>query len=126
MPRDRSLPVLVVDDSAVMRKVICLSLDELDIRRVDTAVSGEEAFQKLRTRRYSLVICDYIMPGMSGLQLFGAMYADPTMRDTPFLLMTTQDAGAGTTLREYERLKAIAIKPFTTEALKRRIEEACR
>lgn len=81
MPRDRSLPVLVVDDSAVVRNVICLSLEELNIARVDTAVSGEEALQKLRTRRYGMVICDYIMLGMNGLQLFAAVDGDPALRE---------------------------------------------
>ena len=66
---DSSLPVLVVDDARFSRMIITKSLTEAGFRDVRYAASGPEALELLEKRPADLLISDWIMPGMSGLEL---------------------------------------------------------
>jgi DNA-binding NtrC family response regulator len=83
------LSILVVDDDEDMRKLICAMLNRMNAGiLVVEAHSGGEALERLSVARepFSIVICDWEMPGMSGIDLFKQVHAsDPKL---PFLMLT--------------------------------------
>jgi two-component system, chemotaxis family, chemotaxis protein CheY len=83
------LSILVIDDDEDMRKLICAMLKRISGNiLVVEAQNGEEALERLSSARepFSIVICDWEMPGMSGIDLFRQVHArDPKL---PFLMLT--------------------------------------
>ena len=91
--RGQSKRVLVVDDEPMMTRVLVGALEwEEDGYVVETAGDGHEALSKMRQARYSLLVTDYDMPGMTGVEL--AQAARPISPDTRLVLMTGNDAAA--------------------------------
>ncbi|HYC69682.1 MAG TPA: response regulator [Opitutaceae bacterium] len=85
--------ILVVDDSLTTR-MLEQSILESAGYAVDLAVSGEEALQRLCTRRYGLVLVDVEMPGMDGFTLIERLRREPAWRDLPAILVTSRESPA--------------------------------
>lgn len=79
--------LLVVEDSASMRALIHRLLAEFGIAAVDEAEDGVVALTRLHASRYNLVISDWYMPRMTGIELLRAIRADPALRSLPVLLV---------------------------------------
>lgn len=82
------LRVMVVDDMSTSRGLITNALDSFGIRHVTSAADGPTALQKIGTSPVHLVISDYNMPGMDGLQLLHSLRNSPPTRTVGFLLIT--------------------------------------
>lgn len=116
MNRDRA-HLLVVDDSPSMRRVICDVLQNLGFRHLDEAPDGLAALERIRGLPYDVVITDWNMPRMNGLDLLRAIRHEPERTETPVLVLTGQVSAD----RVVEALEAGAngfvAKPFITPAL---------
>jgi two-component system chemotaxis sensor kinase CheA len=84
-------PILVIDDSLTTR-MLERSILESAGYTVELAVSAEDALMKSRDRRHALFLVDVEMPGMDGFEFVAATRADPALRDTPAILMTSRNA----------------------------------
>lgn len=84
-----SKTVLVVDDSATMRQILERALGEAG-RPVMLAESGAKALEVLASTAVGLLITDWNMPGMSGLELIRAVRASDDGKDLPILVLTTE------------------------------------
>jgi two-component system chemotaxis sensor kinase CheA len=82
-------PILVVDDSLTTR-MLEQSILESAGYEVDLAISGEEAVERARQRRYALFLVDVEMPGMDGFAFIERLRADPALRDIPAILVTSR------------------------------------
>nr|WP_245399657.1 response regulator [Atopomonas sediminilitoris] len=80
--------LLIVDDVGSVRSLCKGFLRELGFENVHEAIDGKAAVQFLRHHAAHLVICDWNMPNMSGLELLEAVRADPNIHDIPFLMIT--------------------------------------
>ncbi|PSC03976.1 two-component system response regulator [Alsobacter soli] len=116
MSFDRSKPVLVVDDTYAIVRIVRTLLNAQGVLDVEGAGSGPEAIRKLSQKEYGLVVCDYYMTPMSGADLKLIMDGRPEWAGIPFLLMTTNDAGAKAKL-DRPGAPILIQKPFTAEAL---------
>ena len=95
--------ILVIDDVAINLRVFSMLLKNTDIV-VDTAISGAEAIEKIKSTKYDMIFIDHLMPGMDGVELKGildSLESNPN-KDTP-LIMQTANAVVGAK-EEYERL----------------------
>jgi two-component system chemotaxis response regulator CheY len=90
MALDTSMSVLVVDDSSSMVSIIRNLLRHLGFADVDDAADGAAALLKLRAKRYGLVISDWNMAPMSGYDLLRELRGDPTLKRTPFIMVTAE------------------------------------
>jgi two-component system chemotaxis sensor kinase CheA len=88
-PAPTARPVLVVDDSLTTR-MLEQSILESAGYEVDLAISAEEALEILRRKRYALILVDVEMPGMDGFTFIERLRADPSLRDTPAILVTSR------------------------------------
>jgi two-component system chemotaxis sensor kinase CheA len=85
------LPLLVVDDSLTTR-MLEQSILESAGYEVDLATSAEQALEKAKSQRYALFVVDVEMPGMDGFQFVATTRADPNLRETPAILVTSRGA----------------------------------
>ncbi|HIJ60706.1 MAG TPA: chemotaxis protein CheY [Nitrospirae bacterium] len=117
------LRVLVVDDFPTMRRIVKNLLKQLGFDNIDEAEDGLMAFQKLKTGGYGLVVSDWNMPNMEGIDLIRKIRQDPVLKDTPFLMVTAEAEKE----KVIEAIKAgvdnYIVKPFTAEVLKEKLEK---
>ena len=124
--------VLIVDDRAEMRAIIRSILQHLGIRRVETASDGEEALLKLRTKAasdissnerqpFNLVISDWIMPKMDGVDLLHAMRSDTKLGQTPFLMVTSQNEKESVLAATTLGVTDYVVKPFSARILEQKV-----
>jgi len=115
--------VLVVDDSAAIRKILQRVLRQtgMAIRTIHEAGDGEQALALLKTQRVQLVLTDINMPKMDGLQLLAAIKAEAVWRDLPVVMITTE--GGEAKVAEAVRLGARGYvrKPFTADQIKEKL-----
>ncbi|MGR8918594.1 MAG: response regulator [Gammaproteobacteria bacterium] len=114
---DRDLRILVVDDFAAMRDIVTGFLRDLGYRRIDEAADGRAAWGKLRSGDYDLLLTNWNMPEMDGLELLGHVRADEALADLP-VLMVTAEARRDQIVRAADAgVDAYLIKPFTADVL---------
>ena len=115
--------VMVVDDSAAIRKILNRVLRQtgMAIGTVHEAGDGQEALELLRAHKIDLVLTDINMPKMDGLQLLGAIKASPQWNSIPVMMITTE--GGETKVGEAVRLGAAGYvrKPFTADQIKEKL-----
>ncbi len=115
--------ILVVDDSAAIRKILQRVLRQtgMSIRTIHEAGDGQEALEKLKANRIDLVLTDINMPKMDGLQFLAAMKSSAECRQVPVVMITTE--GGETKVAEAVRLGAAGYvrKPFTADQIKEKL-----
>jgi len=90
MAVDLSMSVLVVDDYNTMIRIIRNLLKQLGFDNIDDASDGSEALNKMRGKKYGLVISDWNMEPMTGYDLLKEVRADPNLATTPFIMITAE------------------------------------
>ena len=118
MAVDMSMPILIVDDYKTMLRIIRNLLKQLGFENVDEATDGSQALQKLRQKPYSLVISDWNMEPMTGLQLLKEVRADSKLKETPFIMVTR-----GIQEGERDRRQAGGGQQLHRQAVQRRYAE---
>ena len=117
------LDVLIVDDSAAIRKILhrVLVQAQLPLGKVHEANDGREALQKLLAQPVGLILSDINMPNMDGLELLSALKALDAYRTVPILMVTTE--GSQEKVMQALQLGAAGYvrKPFTPEQLREKL-----
>jgi two-component system chemotaxis response regulator CheY len=115
--------VLVVDDSAAIRKILTRVLRQtgMAIQTIHEAGDGQEALALMAQHRIDLVLSDINMPKMDGLQLLASLKASPQWQNIPVVMITTE--GGETKVAEAVKLGAIGYvrKPFTADQIKEKL-----
>lgn len=121
MAVDLGMKVLIVDDYQTMLRVLKNLLRQLQFTTIDAVSNGADALQNLRQDHYGLVISDWDMEPMNGIDLLRHVRADDALKNLPFIMIT----GESTTERMIEAKQAgvsnYIIKPFTAETLKTKL-----
>src|SRR3984893_5285139 len=81
---------LVVEDSPMMRQLLVLALSRIKDLRVTEADDGVDGLRKLATGKFDIILTDINMPIMDGLKLVKRVRSDPTHKDTPIIVITTE------------------------------------
>ena len=115
---DMAMPILVVDDYKTMLRIIRNLLKQLGFNNVDEATDGSTALQKLREKNYGLVISDWNMEPMTGLQLLREVRADDKLKDTPFIMITAESKKENVVAARQAGVSNYIVKPFNAETLK--------
>lgn len=112
--------VLVVDDSAMMRKVVLriLRLAEVDFETELEAGDGAQALAMLRTNPVSLVLCDINMPVMSGLELLKKIQEEKLAAGVPIVMITTEDSEPQVRQAILSGARGYIRKPFTVDHIR--------
>ena len=115
---DKNVPVLIVDDYKTMLRIIRNLLKQLGFSNVDEATDGSAALQKLRDKEFGLVISDWNMEPMSGLQLLKEMRADMKLKELPFIMITAESKSENVVAAKEAGVSNYIVKPFNAATLK--------
>src|ERR1700719_5813 len=123
MSIDKSMNVLIVDDYKTMLRIIRNLLKQIEFNNVEEASDGAEALVKLRTGSFGLVISDWNMAPMTGLQLLQEVRADARLKAMPFIMITAESKTENVVAARRPAASTSIVKPFTAETLRDKIEK---
>src|SRR5277367_4232588 len=121
MPIDKSMNVLIVDDYKTMLRIIRNLLKQIEFNNVEEASDGADALTKLRGGNFGLVISDWNMAPMTGLQLLQEVRADAKLKATPFIMVTAESKAENVVAAKLAGVNNYIIKPFNAETLKQKL-----
>ncbi len=121
---DQQTVFLVVDDFDPMRKVTVNQLRATGFNQIFTAANGAEALRILRSQKVDIVLSDWNMPVMSGLDLFKAIRSDPLLAETPFILITAEAERRQINEAIAAGVTELIIKPYSPLRLTTQIQKA--
>jgi len=118
-----AVDVLIVDDSAAIRKILQRMLGQagFSLGKVLEAGDGVEALEKMKNETVNLVLSDINMPNMDGIQLLSELKANPEFKHVPVIMITTE--GGEAKVMEAVQLGAAGYvrKPFTADQIKEKL-----
>ena len=120
---DPNLRVLIVDDFATMRKIERNILSQLGIKNVDEADDGSTALPKLLNNPYDVVLLDWNMPTMTGLELLQAIRAEDNLKDLPVLMVTAEALKDNIVAAAQAGVNDYIVKPFTAGTLEEKLKK---
>jgi len=119
-----TLKLLVVDDSSTMRRIIKNTLQRLGFEDVLEAEHGVEAWQIMeRTPDINVLITDWNMPEMNGLELVRKVRADGRYDNMPIIMVTTEGGKTEVITALKAGVNNYIVKPFTPQVLKEKLED---
>ena len=116
--------VLVVDDIDAMRRVIAGQLDALGATKVHTAANGADALRILARQKVDLVLSDWNMPRMKGIDLLRRVRGDDALAGTPFIMLTAEALASNVIEADAAKVSSYLVKPFTADELWRVLEDS--
>ena len=121
---DKKMAVLVVDDFSTMRRIVKNSLKQLGFDNVTEAEDGKIAFDKLKGSGtdFKLIVSDWNMPNMMGIDLLRAVRGDEHLKDTPFLMITAEGQKENILEAAKAGVSNYVVKPFTVDILQTKLE----
>lgn len=114
---------LVVDDSSTMRRIIKNTLKAVGYDDILDAENGEGALACLQSEKVDLVITDWNMPVMNGLELVAAIRSSPTLKQVPVLMVTTVAEKDEILKAMHTGVNNYVVKPFDAATLKKKIDQ---
>ena len=120
---DTNMKVLVVDDFATMRRIVKNILVQLGYKNIVEADDGATAVELLKQEKVDMIISDWNMPKMTGLDLLKHVRADDAMKDTPFIMVTAEAQQDNIILAVKAKVSQYIVKPFTAETLGEKIDK---
>ncbi len=114
---------LVVDDSLTMRRIIINMLRNLGFNNFVQAEDGQDAMRKLVSEEPDIIITDWNMPRVSGLDFVKAVRNHPDFKDIPILMITTRGMKSDILNAIQVRVDAYIVKPFSPSIVKEKIEQ---
>ncbi len=122
MGKDPSMPVLIVDDYAMMVRIIRNVLRQLGLADVDEAHDGCSALNLMAEKDYGLIIPDWNMEPMTEYELLRAVRADERLSRTPFIMVTAQSETEKVAAAKAAGVSTYIVKPFSAATLKSEID----
>jgi two-component system chemotaxis response regulator CheY len=113
--------VLIVDDYNTMLRILRNLLRQLEFNNVEEASDGEEALRALRRDPHDLVISDWNMAPMTGLDLLRCVRSDDKLRRIPFIMVTAESKTENVVAAKQAGVSNYIVKPFNAETLRAKI-----
>jgi len=118
---DKSMSILVVDDFKTMRRIIRGLLNEIGFTNIDEASDGGEALTKAQAKSYHLIISDWNMEPMSGIQLLEKVRAIDRYSSTPFIMVTAENKLENVVEAKKRGVDDYIVKPFNAKTLESKL-----
>ncbi|MCH8039161.1 MAG: response regulator [Nitrospinae bacterium] len=114
--------VLVVDDDSVSRKKLCRILERLGFTQIEEAERGDDALTRIKDEQIDLVMADWYMPGMSGLDLLTALRVDEATKQTQVFIVTGEARQDHILTVIQAGANGYIMKPFSQENIRQQLE----
>ena len=128
MAVDNNMRVLIVDDYKTMLRIMRNLLKQLSFENVEEAIDGTAALEKLRefNGEFGLVISDWNMEPMTGIQLLRELRGDDELKQIPFIMVTAESKSENVIAAKEAGVSNYIVKPFNAETLKSKMENVLR
>ena len=120
---DTNKKILIVDDFSTMRKLLLGMLGKLGFSNVTQAENATQAWKILKGEEFDLVISDYNMPDVTGLELLEQVRQDPALSRLPFILLTAEDDSSLIQESKKNNVNAYILKPFNIETIEKKLQD---
>ncbi len=120
---DKNIKILIVDDFSTMRRIIKNLLRDLGYNNTSEADDGLTALPMLQSSSFDLLITDWNMPGMQGIDLLRAVRADPKLSALPVMMVTAEQKREQIIEAAKAGVNGYIVKPFTAQTLKEKLEK---
>lgn len=124
MSVDLSIPVLIVDDQKTMVRIIHSLLQQIGFTHVVEALSGPRALELMQEQNFGLILSDWNMEPMSGLELLRQVRG--AGNNVPFIMITAESAVENVVAAKQAGVNNYIIKPFNADTLRTKIESVLR
>ena len=121
MAVSRNMPILIVDDYKTMLRIVRNLLKQIGFENVDEATDGSAALTKLRDKDYQLIISDWNMEPMTGLQLLKEVRNDSKLQTMPFIMITAESKPDNVIEARKASVNNYIVKPFNAETLRAKL-----
>lgn len=122
MSSPSNLNVLVVDDYKTMVRIVRNLLEQLGFRNIDEASDGVAAWEMIGRKSYDLVISDWNMQPMTGIELLRKVRGNPNSARIPFIMITAEAKPENVAEARQAGANNYIIKPFTAPVLKQKLQ----
>ena len=123
MPAEKDLKILVVDDFSATRTIVINYLSKLGYKNTVEAEDGFSALARLKSALFDLVVTDWSMSDMSGLDLLKQIRADSDLKHIPVLMVTSEDLQGNIITAIKAGLSDYIVKPFEEYTFKQKLEK---
>ncbi len=120
---DLNMEVLVVDDFATMRRILKNILRQIGFTNISEADDGKDALNMLKKKKFDLILCDWNMPEMPGIELLKRVRADDGLKDIAFVMVTAEAKKENILAAVQEGVSNYVVKPFTAETISEKLEK---
>ena len=117
----KDMTVLIVDDFVTMRRIVRKILRDLDFQNIIEAEDGMAALEVLKTTKVDLIVSDWNMPRMTGLELLKEVRGADNLKDTPFLMVTAEAQKENIVEAVKAKVSNYIVKPFTAATLEEKL-----
>jgi two-component system chemotaxis response regulator CheY len=114
---DLNMKVLIVDDFATMRRILRNILKQIGLKNITEAENGKAALKELRSDKFDLVLCDWNMPEMPGIELLNQVRSDEQLKGIPFVMVTAEAKKENILEAVKAGVSSYIVKPFTAETV---------
>ena len=123
MATNLEMRILVVDDMSTMRRIVKNIFRELGYSHVEEAEDGKAALDKLKAGKFDLVVSDWNMPVMPGIELLRNIRADAALKHIPVLMVTAEAKQENLVEAIQAGVNNYIVKPFTAETIKEKLDK---
>ncbi|MBF0099379.1 MAG: chemotaxis response regulator CheY [Desulfobacterales bacterium] len=120
---DTSIRILVVDDFATMRRILKNILKQLGFKNITEADDGTAALELLKKNTFDLIISDWNMPKMTGLDLLKTIRSSGEHKTVPFLMVTAEAQKHNVIEAVQAGVSNYVVKPFTADAIQDKLKK---
>lgn len=120
---DKNIKILIVDDFSTMRRIIKNLLRDLGFTNTQEADDGTTALPMLQNGNFDLLVTDWNMPGMQGIDLLKAVRADARLQSMPVLMVTAEQKKEQIIEAARAGVNGYIVKPFTAATLKEKLDK---
>ena len=120
---DLNMKVLVVDDFATMRRIVKNVLRQIGFKNIAEADDGKSALTELRKEKYDLVMCDWNMPEMPGIELLNMIRTDDELKDIKFVMVTAEAKKENIVEAVKAGVNNYVVKPFTADTVAEKLKK---
>jgi two-component system chemotaxis response regulator CheY len=120
---DSKLRFLVVDDFSTMRRIVKTMLKQLGYEHADEAKDGQEALEMLKRGRYDVVVSDWNMPNMNGVDLLKSIRADDELKALGVLMVTAETEKTIVVEAIKAGVNNYIVKPFTPDVFEEKLKK---
>ena len=125
MSLNKNMRVMIVDDYTTMLRILRNLLRQLEIANFDEANDAETAFAAMQRQVPDLIISDWNMVPMTGLDLLRKVRADGKLRHIPFIMVTAESKTENVIAAKQAGVSNYIVKPFNAETLRAKIVSVC-